>query len=127
MRFYREKSWLLGLLALIAPLPLPFNGVVGWPAVIAFCGAAALFMVRTDRGEDWVLPYWVMNLLGLLYIPILIGDLSILRAGRVLPPLVNLALYVHDIVISESIQPGVIDQCDVTAEFVVRIGVQRID
>ncbi|MCH7665588.1 MAG: DUF3488 domain-containing protein [Acidobacteria bacterium] len=93
MRFYREKSWLLGLLALIAPLPLPFNEVVGWPAVIVFCGAAALFLVRTNRGENWVLPYWVMNLLGLLYIPFLIGDLSMLRTGRVLPPLVHLALF----------------------------------
>lgn len=93
MRFYREKSWLLGLLALIAPLPLPFNEVVGWPSVIAFCGAAALLLVRTNRGENWVLPYWVMNLLGLLYIPFLIGDLSMLRAGRVLPPLVHLALF----------------------------------
>ncbi len=93
MRYYREKSWLLGLLALIAPLPLPFNEVVGWPSVIAFCGAVALFLVRTNRGENWVLPYWVMNLLGLLYIPFLIGDLSMLRTGRVLPPLVHLALF----------------------------------
>lgn len=93
MRFYRQKTWLLGLLALVAPLPLPFNQVVGWGAVIAFCGAALLFLLRTGRGEDSALPYWVMNLLGLAYIPFLVGDLALLRSGRVLQPLVHLALY----------------------------------
>ncbi|MCP4205054.1 MAG: DUF3488 domain-containing protein [bacterium] len=93
MRFYREKSWLLGLLMLIAPLPLPFNEVVGWAPVLAFCGAAALFLYRTSRGADGVLPYWVMNLLGLLYIPFLLADVSDLRVGRMLPPLIHLAMY----------------------------------
>ena len=97
VNFYRQKRGsprsLCSGAGLTAPLPLPFNDVVGWPSVLAFCGAAALFLLRTHRGEMRVLPYWVMNVLGLLYVPVLIGDLSMLRTGQVLPPLVHLALY----------------------------------
>ncbi len=93
MRYHGEKSRLLGVLALIAPLPLPLNQVVGWPPVIAFMLAAALFLHRTERDVRGVLPYWVMNLLGAAYIPILLSDLTVLRVGRVLQPLVHLALY----------------------------------
>lgn len=93
MRFRREKAWLLGWMALIAPIPLPFNEVVEWPAVIAFMLAAALFLYRTDRGIEDVLPYWAMNLLALAYIPFLVSDLSALKVGNVLRPLVHLALY----------------------------------
>jgi hypothetical protein len=33
MSFARQKRLLLGWLALLAPVPLPFNEVLGWPAV----------------------------------------------------------------------------------------------
>ncbi|MFQ5525581.1 MAG: transglutaminaseTgpA domain-containing protein [Thermoanaerobaculia bacterium] len=93
MRFYEQKSWLLGILAILAPIPLPLNEVVGWTSVGAFMLAALLFLHRTSRGIHSVLPYWAMNLLGAAYIPFLLTDLTVLRTGKVLQPLVHLALF----------------------------------
>ena len=36
MNFDRQKRFLLGQLALLAPLPLPFNETIGWPSLILF-------------------------------------------------------------------------------------------
>ena len=93
MKFYREKSFLLGAMALLAPIPLPFNQVIGWASVIAFWGVTGLFLYRSSRGFGGVLPNWAMNLLGLAYLPFLFADLTVLRTGRVLQPLVHLVLF----------------------------------
>lgn len=93
IKYHREKCLLLGALALLAPIPLPFNEVVKWPPVIAFMLVAALFLSRAQAGSDWVLPYWAMNLLAVAYVPFLLSDLTALRVGKVLQPLVHLALF----------------------------------
>ncbi len=83
MTFGREKRLLLGALALAAPIPLPFNQVLEWPALFLYSLAVILFLQRADRdpgaagdGEagGW-LPNWALNLLGLVYTPFLIFDL----------------------------------------------------
>ncbi len=88
-----EKRRLLGLLALLAPLPLPFNDVVGWPAVLVFELAVGWFLHRTAQGATGALPGWAMNLLGLGYLPILAADLPALWRSTVLQPLVHLAMF----------------------------------
>ncbi|MDH3255726.1 MAG: DUF3488 and transglutaminase-like domain-containing protein, partial [Acidobacteriota bacterium] len=93
MKFAREKSLLLGMLALLVPLPLPFNQVVGWFSVFAFLAAVAVFVLRAFEQRDSVLPYWAMNVLGALYVPFLLLDLTLLRQGRFLQPLVHLAMF----------------------------------
>jgi hypothetical protein len=93
MRFARDKSLLLAVLAMIAPLALPFNEVVGWGSVVAFLLVVAIFLGRTLDGRETLLPYWVMNVLGVLYLPILFLDLTVLRQGRILQPLVHLAMF----------------------------------
>jgi transglutaminase-like putative cysteine protease len=93
MKFRREKGLLLGALALLAPLPLPLNQVSDWSSVVAFCLVVAVFLHRTYRGKQSILPFWVMNVLGLLYIPFLLMDLAVLRQGRFLQPLVHLAMF----------------------------------
>ena len=93
MKFARDKSLLLGLLALIAPLPLPFNLVVGWASVAAYSLAIVVFILRTLDGRQNLLPYWAMNVLGVLYLPFLVLDLTLLRQGRFLQPLVHLAMF----------------------------------
>jgi hypothetical protein len=93
MKFGRDKALLLAVLALMAPLPLPFNQVVGWGSVIAYLVAVAIFLVRTLDGRENLLPYWAMNVLGLLYLPFLFLDLTLLRQGRILQPLVHLAMF----------------------------------
>jgi transglutaminase-like putative cysteine protease len=84
---------LLGLLALMAPLPLPFNLVVGWASVSAYALAIVVFLLRTLDGRQNLLPYWAMNVLGFLYLPFLVLDLTLLRQGRFLQPLVHLAMF----------------------------------
>ncbi|MGB6363449.1 MAG: DUF3488 domain-containing protein, partial [Thermoanaerobaculia bacterium] len=93
MSFDRQKRLLLGQLALLAPLPLPFNDVVGWPALLLFWISVAIFMFRVQRGETRPLPNWAMNLLGLAYLPFLIIDFSIFWHGRLLRPLAHLAMF----------------------------------
>ncbi len=93
MRFFRDKATLLAALAMLAPLPLPFNEVVGWPSVLAFCFVVALFWRRALAGQTAALPNWLMNVLGLAYLPFLFADLTVLRQGRILQPLIHLAFY----------------------------------
>jgi protein-glutamine gamma-glutamyltransferase len=89
----REKRLLLILLALLAPLPLPFNEVVSWPALALYGAGIALALRRTlaDRG-GWLSP-WTLNLLGVLYLPIFILDLTTFSGGRLVAPVVNLGLF----------------------------------
>jgi len=91
--FGRDKRLLLGALALLAPLPLPFNEVVGWPALLVFWLAAALFMRRAARDVGGWLPNWAMNLLALAYLPVLVVDATSLWRGRILQPVIHLLLF----------------------------------
>ncbi len=67
---------MLGLMALLAPLPLPFSGVIGWLALSAFGLAMALFLVRVASATYRPLRPWAMNLLALLYMPVLVAEMS---------------------------------------------------
>lgn len=93
MSFGRHKRLLLGALALLAPLPLPLNDVVGWPAVFGFWLAVGLFLRRAWQDVGGWLPNWAMNLLAIAYVPILALDLGVLWRGRILQPVVHLLLY----------------------------------
>jgi len=93
MSFGREKRLLLGFLAGLAPLPLPFNEVVSWLAVLLFWLAIGLFLWRVSSDSSSPLPAWGMNLLGLAYLPVLFVDFVVLWQGRLLRPLVHLALF----------------------------------
>ncbi|MFQ5350550.1 MAG: DUF3488 domain-containing protein, partial [Thermoanaerobaculia bacterium] len=93
LSFGREKRLLLGLLAFLTPLPLPFNEVTGWLQLALYWMVVGLFLLRAWRGEEAWLPYWAMNVLAILYLPFLALDLSVLGRGRVLQPLVHLVLF----------------------------------
>ncbi|MDH3743912.1 MAG: DUF3488 and transglutaminase-like domain-containing protein [Acidobacteriota bacterium] len=93
MTFRHQKRMLLGSLALLAPLPLPFNEVVGWAEVAAYSMAVCLFLFRTESGKYDVLPNWVLNVLGLAYLPFLILELRHVIFGQVLHSVVHLVLY----------------------------------
>ncbi len=93
MSFGREKRLLLGALAVLAPLPLPFNEVVGWPALLVFWLAAGLFIRRAALDAGGWLPNWAMNLLAVAYLPVLYVDLTALWRGRMLQPVVHLLLF----------------------------------
>ena len=51
MTYAREKRLLLGWLALVAPVPLPFNGILEWPILVAFMATCLLFLRRAARSR----------------------------------------------------------------------------
>ncbi|HEV7504100.1 MAG TPA: transglutaminaseTgpA domain-containing protein [Thermoanaerobaculia bacterium] len=92
MSFGRQKRLLLGWLALLAPLPLPFNGVVGWPVVAAYMAGVLYMLRRASLDEQRWLPIWGMNVLGVAYIPIFLVDLLVFPRGLV-QPVLHLGLF----------------------------------
>ncbi|MDX1503439.1 MAG: hypothetical protein R3325_13850, partial [Thermoanaerobaculia bacterium] len=93
MSFAREKRLLLAALAAVAPLPLPFNRVITWVAVLIFWAALALFAYRAAADAQRWLSGWAMNALALLYLPFFFGDLTLFWRGQVLQALAHLALF----------------------------------
>ncbi len=93
MTFGAEKRRLLGWLALLAPIPLPFNQVIAWPELLLFLAVVAGFLARAREEEARWLPVWMMNLLAVAYLPVLFLDLSSFRGGQLLRPLIHLAMF----------------------------------
>ena len=93
MSFERQKRLLLGLLAFVVPLPLPFNGVLEWPVLLLYWAVLAYFFHRVALDPEQWLPVWATNLLAIGYLPLLYLDLSVLMHGQILRPLVHLALF----------------------------------
>ena len=99
MTYAREKRLLLGLAALLAPLPLPFNQMLEWTALALFEAGVVAFLVRAARGADgpdhpgrW-LSNRALNLLGLAYLPILVLDIAATGRIQMLRPVLHLALF----------------------------------
>ncbi|HVF61787.1 MAG TPA: DUF3488 and transglutaminase-like domain-containing protein [Thermoanaerobaculia bacterium] len=93
MSFAREKRLLLGALAFLAPLPLPFNEMVRWPFLLAYLAAVGWCLHRAWREEPRWLPTWGMNVLGLAYLPFFVFDVFALGRGRLVGPVLDLALF----------------------------------
>jgi hypothetical protein len=87
MSFGRQKRLLLGWLALFAPLPLPFNGVVGWPTILLYLAGVAWFLRRASVDPPRWLPPWGMNVLGLIYLPVFFLDIFVVAHALVSPVL----------------------------------------
>jgi hypothetical protein len=93
MSFGRQKRLLVGWLALLAPLPLPFSGVIGWPVLVLYAGGVLLFLARARRDPPRWLPLWGMNVLGLAYLPLLGVDLLVFHRGHLVAPMLHLGLF----------------------------------
>ncbi|HUO85984.1 MAG TPA: DUF3488 and transglutaminase-like domain-containing protein [Thermoanaerobaculia bacterium] len=91
--FAREKRLLLGILALLAPLPLPFNEQIGWVSFGLYTIALGVLLVRTWRGEERWLPVWGANLAAVAYLPFLLLDLQAAMGGVLVRPALRLGLY----------------------------------
>jgi transglutaminase-like putative cysteine protease len=87
MSFGRQKRLLLGWMALLAPIPLPFNEVVGWLVVALYSVGVLFFLRRASLDPPRWLPAWGMNVLGLVYLPVFLLDLFGFRRGLVQPVL----------------------------------------
>lgn len=94
MTFGHEKRQMLAWIALLAPVPLPFNETLEWPALFVYELVLVYFLQRLERGRVMVLPNWVLNVLGLVYLPLLAVDLkaSIVRT-RPVAALIHLIMF----------------------------------
>ena len=93
LTFGREKRLLLGGLALLAALPLPFNQMVGWGTFGAFVVAMGWFLVRAWRGAERWLPVWGANVAALGYLPFFLLDLRAGMGGVMVQPVLRLGLF----------------------------------
>lgn len=93
MTFGRQKRLLLGWLALLAPLPLPWNDIVEWWVLVAYLGGVVLFLRRAHRDPPRWLPVWGLNLLGIAYLPIFLSDLFVFDRGHLTHPVIHLCLF----------------------------------
>jgi len=75
LKFGREKRLWLGTLALLAPIPLPFNQVLEWPFLFCYALFVIFFLQRAESGSWTTLGNWALNLLGLGYMPVFYFDL----------------------------------------------------
>ena len=95
MIFADEKRRLLGWLALFAPLPLPLNDVLEWPVLFLYVFFVIHFLQRVDKGQREWLSNGALNLLGLLYIPILVIDVRFaMMREQAVEALLHLILFV---------------------------------
>ena len=88
-----EKRLVLSVLAVLAPLPLPFNDVVSWPLYVADAVAVGWIIHRTERGYDQWIPTWAANVLAIAYLPLFWVDLTALTDSRLVSPLLHLAMF----------------------------------
>ena len=93
MTYGREKRLLLGWLALVAPMPLPFNGILAWGYLVTYLVVCLLFLRRAARDPGGWLPTWAMNVLALAYLPYFVFDLTVLSRGRLVVAVTHLLLF----------------------------------
>ena len=94
MSFGREKRLWLGVLALLAPIPLPFNQVLEWPYFFVYTLFLIHFLQRAENGAWITLSNWVLNLLGLASLPWIAWDFRAAFArGSVVTALAHLMLF----------------------------------
>ncbi len=94
MSFAREKRLLLGWLALLVPIPLPFNQVLEWPALFVYLLLVIRFLQLAERGHEKWLTNRTLNVLGLIYFPLLALDLNwALSDGSAVKALNHLILF----------------------------------
>ncbi len=94
MTFGREKRLWLAALALLAPVPLPFNQVLEWPYFFVYALFVIHFLQRAERGTWITLPNWFLNVLGLAAMPFIAFDLrSAFMRGSVVTALAHLMMF----------------------------------
>ena len=72
--FLRERLLALGSLALLAPVPLFFSNALELAVLLVYLGVLALFLLRVRGGRVPRLSNRVLNLAGLLYLPVIVVD-----------------------------------------------------
>jgi len=73
--FLRERILAAGFLALLAPVPLFFANALELLVLLVYVLALGLLLARAGRGAVPRLPNSVLNVAGLLYLPVVVLDL----------------------------------------------------
>lgn len=93
MTFAREKRLLLGVAAFLAPFPLPLNDALEWPALLAYLIAIGAFLRRAHLGSERWLSNRTLNVLGLVYLPVLVVDFASTGQIQLVRPILHLTLF----------------------------------
>lgn len=93
MNFAREKRLLLGWAALVVALPLPLTDTLDWPSLVLFLLAVSLFLRHARTGSERWLSNRVLNVLGLVYLPLLLLDLAAFARTQPVRPILHLTLF----------------------------------
>jgi hypothetical protein len=72
--FLKERLLALGTLALLAPVPLFFSNALELAVLLVYLGSLALLLLRVSRHRIPRLGNRVLNLAGLLYVPVIVLD-----------------------------------------------------
>jgi transglutaminase-like putative cysteine protease len=72
--FLRERVLAVGVLALLAPVPLFFANALELLVLLVYVLVLGLFLARVRRGPVPRLPNAVLNLAGLAYLPVIVLD-----------------------------------------------------
>ncbi len=88
---FLTKKRLLIILATLAPIPLPFNELISYSTLILYIVALLPLFIQTTKGKNIYLPKWLLNLAGIVYIPIFFLDTQI--SGGLITPIVHLTMF----------------------------------
>jgi transglutaminase-like putative cysteine protease len=72
--FLKERLLALGTLALLAPVPLFFSNALELAVLLVYLGVLGFFLLCVRRGRIPRLGNLVLNLAGLLYLPVIVLD-----------------------------------------------------
>ncbi|MGE0641050.1 MAG: transglutaminaseTgpA domain-containing protein [Thermoanaerobaculia bacterium] len=93
MTYGREKRILLGVAAFVVALPLPFNEMLEWPVLALYLVGVGAFLRRAVTGSERWLSNRTLNVLGLLYLPVLVFDVGASGRVQILRPVIHLILF----------------------------------
>ncbi len=93
MNFGREKRLLLGATALLVALPLPLTDSLDWPSLVLFVAVTGAFLYRAASGTERWLSDRTLNILGLVYLPLLLLDLAAWARTQPVRPILHLILF----------------------------------
>ena len=75
--FLKERLLAVGVLALLAPIPLFFSSALELAVLLVYLAALGFLLVRVRRGHVPRLGNGLLNLAGLLYLPVIVLDVRI--------------------------------------------------
>jgi protein-glutamine gamma-glutamyltransferase len=90
--FLRERLLAVGVLALLAPIPLFFSSALELAVLVVYLAALGLLLVRVRRGHVPRFGNRLLNVAGLLYLPVIVLDVR-MGSHTLLKTMLHLLLF----------------------------------